>query len=38
MAHWLVTPRRGQNRKFATTKAMVEYLKKHFGCLVSWIK
>ncbi len=37
MGHWLVTPRRGANRKFKTTKEMVAYLRKHFGCIVSWV-
>ncbi len=36
--HWLVTPRRGKNRTFKTTKAMVEFIRIHSGCLVTWIR
>lgn len=35
--HWLVTPSRGKSRKFATTEGMVAYVKKHPGCMISWI-
>lgn len=37
MAHWLVTPRRGKSRRFKTTAAMVAYVKKHYGCMISWV-
>jgi len=36
--HWLVTPRRGKSHGFETTKAMVEYVKKHCGCMISWVR
>jgi hypothetical protein len=36
--HWLVTPRKGKNKTFTSTKALVEYLRSHFGCLVTWIR
>jgi len=34
--YWLVTPHRGENRIFNTTKAMVTYLKRHPACMVTW--
>jgi hypothetical protein len=36
--HWLVTPRRGKSHTFKTTKAMVAYVRKHHGCMISWIR
>ena len=36
--HWFVTPRVGKSRKFSTTKAMVEFLRRHTSCMVVWVK
>lgn len=35
--HWLVTPKIGESRRFQTTKAMVEFIRRKPGCLVSWV-
>lgn len=35
--YWLVTPKRGENHRFKTTKAMVEFVRKRPGCIISWI-
>jgi hypothetical protein len=36
--HWVVTPPRGESRRFETTKAMVAYIRKHRASLISWVE